>query len=121
MRIAWHTEGMTVVDDYISTLDGAERETVASMYALVRQLVPDVTEELSYAMPAFKYQGKGLVAIIVNKQFMSLYPFGAVERLGVDLSGFECTSGSIHFTAENPISDELLQRIIVARVKQIAP
>lgn len=110
---------MTVVDDYILTLDGAVRQAVIHIYALVRQLVPDATEEVSYAMPAFKYQGKGLVAIMANKEFISLYPFGSVKRLGVDVSDFECTSGSIHFTPEKPIPDKLLQQIIVARLKQI--
>jgi uncharacterized protein YdhG (YjbR/CyaY superfamily) len=111
---------MSIVDDYLMVLDGVERQIITHMYALVRQLVPDATEGVSYAMPTFKYQGKDLVAIMANKQFMSLYPFGSVKRLGVDLGDFECTSGSIHFTAEAPISDELLQQIIVARLKQIA-
>jgi uncharacterized protein YdhG (YjbR/CyaY superfamily) len=110
---------MSVIDDYVDTLRGPERVELQRMYVLVRQMVPDATEELSYAMPAFKYNGKGLVAIMANKDFLSLYPFGAVDRLGVDLSGFETTTGSIHFTLEHPISDELLRQIIKARLGQI--
>jgi len=110
---------MTVVDDYLLVLDETERRVIARMYTLVRQLVPDVTEGVSYAMPAFTYQGKGLLAIMANRQFISLYPFGPVERLGVDLRGFDCTSGSIHFTPAKPIPDKLLKQIVVARLKQI--
>jgi uncharacterized protein YdhG (YjbR/CyaY superfamily) len=110
---------MTVVDDYLRTLDGQERQILVRMYSLVRRLVPDATEDISYAMPAFKYEGKGLVAIIANSHFMSLYPFAAVKRLGVDLSGYQCTDGSVHFTTDRPLSDELLQQIVVARLKQI--
>jgi len=110
---------MSVIDDYVDTLRGPERVVLQRMYVLVRQLVPDATEELSYAMPAFKYKGKGLVAIMANKNFLSLYPFGAVDNLGLDLSAFETTSGSIHFTLEHPISDELLRQIINARLGQI--
>jgi len=106
---------MSVIDEYVATLSGSEREVVEHMYALVRQWVPDATEELSYAMPAFKYKGKGLVAVMANKEFMSLYPFCSVERLGLDLSGFERTSGSIHFSPHQPISDELLHDIVTAR------
>jgi len=112
-------EAMSVIDDYLATLSGAEKVTLAHMYDVVRQTVPDVTEELSYAMPAFKYKGKGLVAIMANKNFMSLYPFGSVEGLGVDVSAFEQTSGSIHFSVDKPISDELLEVIILARKEQI--
>lgn len=110
---------MSVVDDYIANLSGPEQATIAHMYGIVREMVPDATEEISYAMPAFKHKGKSLVAIMANKNFLSLYPFCAVDKLGVDLSGYECTSGSIHFSPENPIPDDLLRQIITARVKQI--
>ena|GEM_PF-6263773 len=51
---------MTVVDDYLDQLSGSDRQVIEPMYQQVRTLVPDATEELSYAMPAFKYKGKGL-------------------------------------------------------------
>ena len=76
---------MSVVDDYLKSLSGPEKQTFAHMYDVVRHMVPSATEELSYAMPAFKYKGKGLVAIMVNKDFMSLYPFGAVEKARIRL------------------------------------
>jgi uncharacterized protein YdhG (YjbR/CyaY superfamily) len=110
---------MTVIDDYLQTLDVPTRDVVARMYTIARQLAPDATEELSYNMPAFKYKGKGLVAIMANKNFLSLYPFGLVERLGVDVSAYETTSGSIHFDLDHPIPDDLLREIITARMAQI--
>lgn len=110
---------MSVVDEYLSTLADSEKAVVAHMYGVVREMVPDVTEELSYAMPAFKYKGKSLVAIMVNKRFLSLYPFGAVDKLGLDLSGFERTSGSVHFSVEKPIPDSLLRQIVAARLRQM--
>jgi len=54
-----------------------------------------------------------------NKNFYSLYPFCDVSKLGLDLSDFECTSGSIHFSPDKPISPDLLQQVIEARLKQI--
>ena len=110
---------MTVVDEYLASLNGPEKETIQHMYGVIRQAIPNVTEELSYRMPAFKYKGKAVVAVMANKHFLSLYPFGAVEKLDLDLSGFECTSGSIHFSADKPISDDLLRQIVTARLRQI--
>jgi uncharacterized protein YdhG (YjbR/CyaY superfamily) len=110
---------MSVIDEYLHNLSGQEKAVVQHMYALVRQMVPSATEELSYAMPAFKYKGKGLVAIMANKNFLSLYPFGSVQRLGLDLSAYQCTSGSIHFSVNKPIPDELLRQVITARQQQI--
>ena len=110
---------MSVIDEYLESLHGAERETIGHMYRVVRQVVPDATEGMSYAMPAFKYKGKGLVAIIANKHFLSLYPFCSIDRLGLDVSAYECTSGSIHFTADKPITDNLFRSVITSRLRQI--
>ena len=110
---------MTVIDDYLSSLNGTEKAVIGHMYDLVRQWIPEATEDLSYGMPAFKYKGKGLVSIMANKNFLSLYPFGAVEKLAVDTSAFEKTSGSIHFSSKKPIPDKLLKEIILARKQQI--
>lgn len=110
---------MTVIDDYLVTLDAPTRDVVAHMYAVARRLAPDTTAELSYNMPALKYKGKGLLAIMANKNFLSLYPFGSVARLGVDVSAYETTTGSIHFSLNQPIPDTLLRDIITARMAQI--
>jgi uncharacterized protein YdhG (YjbR/CyaY superfamily) len=110
---------MSVIDEYLAQLSGPEKAIIEHMYGIVRQLAPDATEELSYAMPAFKYKGKGLVAIMANKKFLSLYPFGAVDKLGVDISAYEHTSGSIHFSVDKPIVDDMLRQIVTARLRQI--
>ena len=110
---------MPVVDEYIANLAEPQKSVIGHMYEIVRQMAPDATQELSYAMPAFKYKGKGLIAIIANKQFMSVYPYASVKGLGLDLSAFECTTGSIHFTVDKPIGDDLLRQIITARMSQI--
>ncbi len=110
---------MTVIDEYLETLTGQEKQILAHMYKVVRATIPDATEELSYNMPSFKWQGKGVIAIMSNKKFLSIYPFCNVERLGLDLSAYEGTKGSIHFSVEHPVPDELLTIIIAARQQQI--
>ena len=110
---------MSVVDDYLATVPEPEHGILEHMYSVVRAQVPGATEELSYNMPAFKKDGKAFMAIMVNKQFMSVYPFGNLDRLGMDFSAYETTKGSLHFTAEKPISDELLKEIITTRLSQL--
>jgi uncharacterized protein YdhG (YjbR/CyaY superfamily) len=110
---------MSVIDDYLDSLNGVEKAVLGHMYGVVRQTVPDATEELSYGMPTFKYKRMGLIAIIANKKFLSVYPFSGrvIENLKSELGGFELTKGSIHFMPDNPISDDLLRKIITARLK----
>jgi uncharacterized protein YdhG (YjbR/CyaY superfamily) len=110
---------MPIIDAYLVSLNGAEKTTFMHLYDVVRRAVPDVGETVSYGMPTFTYKGKALLAIVTNKKFLSLYPFCSLERLGLDFSAFETTKGSIHFTSANPLSDDLLRKIIGAKMRQI--
>ena len=110
---------MTIIDEYVATLKGKEKAIIEHMNDVVRKMVPDATEEVFYGMPSFKYRDKGLISILATKKFLSLYPYCAVERLGLDLSAHEGTKGSVHFTPEKPISDELLRDILSARMRMI--
>lgn len=110
---------MTVIGEYLATVTGKEHDILAHMYEVVRAAVPDATEELSYNMPTFKWRGKGVIAILANKDFMSIYPFCNLDRLELELPGYETTKGSIHFTAEHPVPDDLLRAIVAARQQQI--
>jgi uncharacterized protein YdhG (YjbR/CyaY superfamily) len=110
-----------VVTEYLGTVGGADGAALERVYAVARQLVPDAEEGTSYGMAALIYRGKGLIATLQTKKFLSLYPFsGAVVASVVDdLPGFEATSGSIHYSAEHPLPDDVLRRIIQARRAEI--
>jgi uncharacterized protein YdhG (YjbR/CyaY superfamily) len=110
---------MTVIDDYLGDMHEPYRTVIAHMYDIVKDVAKDPTEERYYGMPAFKYRGKGLVSILANRNFLSLYPYCAIQSLGLNLSSFEHTSGSIHFSVDKPLPDDLLRSIITARIKQI--
>jgi len=60
-----------------------------------------------------------VIGFKANKNDYSIYPFsgGAAERFPEELRGRTVTSGSIHFTPEHPIPDDLLRRIIEWRIQ----
>ena len=115
------TFGDHPVDEYIASLGDAERAVIAHIYDLASELVPTAEQGVSYGMPCLKFNGKGLVSVMVTKKFLSLYPFSGLEAvIGKDeLAGFETTTGSIHFSADHPIPDALLRKIITARADRI--
>ena len=114
---------MGAVGEYLSTLGGADPDRAAlhRVYTIAAETVPEAVEGTSYAMAALLYRGKGLVATVKGKKFLSLYPYSGnvIARLGDALTDFETTSGSIHYSAEHPIPDDLLRRIIEARRAEI--
>ena len=107
--------------DYLSTVDGADRAALERVYAIARAAVPEAEEGTSYGMAALLYRGKGLVATVRAKRFLSLYPYsGAVIASLSDVLGdFETTSGSVHYSAEHELPDDVLRRIVEARRAEI--
>jgi len=113
--------GDNSVDEYIGMLSGADQGAVQRVYDIARQLMPEAEQSVSYGMPCLKYHGKGLISVMANQKFISLYPFSNLETIIPlsELDGFETTKGSLHFTARHPIPDDLLKRIITERALSI--
>ena len=109
------------VTDYLATIDEPDRAALERVYTLARALVPEAEEGTSYGMAALLYRGKGLVATLRTKKSLSLYPFsGAVIASVVDaMPGFETTTGSIHYSAEHQLSEQVLRRLLTLRRAEI--
>jgi uncharacterized protein YdhG (YjbR/CyaY superfamily) len=113
---------MTEVDDYILTLTPPERAELERLREIVMETIPEAEQGVNYGMPAFFYRGWPVVSVMVLKNHLSLYPFsGKVTELLADaLSDFEVTPGSIHFTLELPLPEDLCKQILAARLAEIA-
>jgi uncharacterized protein YdhG (YjbR/CyaY superfamily) len=109
------------VGGYLSTIEGADRDALQRVYAIAREVVPEAEEGISYAMPALLYRGKGLIATVRAKKFLSLYPYSGAVIASVHeaLSDFETTSGSIHYSADHQLPDAIVRRIVEARRAEI--
>lgn len=112
---------MGTVGTYLSTIEGPDRAALERLYAIALELVPAAEEGTSYAMAALMYRGKGLIAAVQAKKFLSLYPFsGAVVAANLDvLTNFETTTGSIHFSVEHQLPDAAVRRIVQSRRAEI--
>lgn len=119
---------MGAVTDYLAGLDDsgagtANRDALARVVDVARELSPDAAEGVSYGMPALLHRGKGLVAALEAKKHLGLYPFSGkvLARFGgeLDEAGLSWSPGALQFTAEHPVPDELLRRILSARIAEI--
>jgi hypothetical protein len=53
-----HNHLMTVIDDYLITVEPSKRKELERIRALAKQTVPGAEEAIVYGMPTLKYQGK---------------------------------------------------------------
>lgn len=108
-------------DDYLASLPIEKRAVLEDLRATIHLIVPDAEEMLVYGVPGFKYKGKSLCAYASFKQHFGFYPMseGIIERYADALKDFKTSKGTVQFTTENPISKQLLQNLIEARIAEI--
>lgn len=116
-----YDDAMGEMQDYIAGLDGDERELVERIRARALELVPDATEGTSYGMPALRYRDSPLLSVMSAKDHIGLYPFSpaVVSAVEGELEGYSWSKGTIRFTAEHPLPDALVDRIVALRRDEI--
>ncbi len=104
---------MTPIDTYFENVAPAEKAALERIRSVVKILAPQVEEVISYGMPVFKHKGKYLIGMSQFKDHLSIFPgSGPVESLAKELSEFKTSKGTIQFTVEKPISDDLLKLVV---------
>ncbi|MDF2509446.1 MAG: hypothetical protein K0Q52_3305 [Microbacterium sp.] len=115
---------MGTVDDYLAELDLADHDAIDRVYAVARREAPEAEQGKGYGMPALVSGGKPLLSVMRAKKHIGIYPFSpdAVAAVADSLTGHPGVSvdkGTIRFQPEHPIPDEVIERLVRARLAQI--
>ncbi len=111
------------VDAYLATVDEPKRTTLEAVRRSIRAVVPDSEECISYGMPAFRVDGKVVAGFAAFKNHLAYLPHsGAVlADLGDAIAGYEHTPGSLHFAIDEPLPDDLVRRLVEAKLARLGP
>ena len=107
------------IDDYLACQPERERELLEHLRQIIRDTAPEAEEVISYGIPAFKYQGM-LVYFAAYKNHCSLFAGnGALtEQMKEVLKTYKTSKGTIQFTLEKPLPDDLVKQIVITRMKE---
>ncbi len=110
------------VDEYLAVVPEPQRSTLEHVRATLVALLPEAEEGIAYGVPCFKVAGKGVAGFGFYKNHCTYFPMsGSVTaELADDLTGFVTAKGSIRFPNDEPLSDELVARLVEARQREIA-
>lgn len=112
---------MSQIDTYLDEhASASQRPHLEHIRQLVLEMVPEATETIGYGIPTFKYKGKNLIHFAAFKHHMSIFPTASpIAELKDQLAAFTVAKGTIQFTEDNLIPDELIKQLVELRLHDI--
>jgi len=87
---------------------------------IVLREVPEAEQVVSYGMPTFKYRKKIILHVGTFTDHMSLFPGAAAGVAFADrLTGYKTSKGTIQFTLDHTLPEDLIRDIVVFRKTSI--
>jgi uncharacterized protein YdhG (YjbR/CyaY superfamily) len=108
------------VQDYLASIPADAQEALENLRTVIRKVVPDAVEVISYQIPTFRYNERMLVAYSAHKNHCSLHLMSKslMSVYKEELKPYETTTASIHFTLKQPLPPALVNRLIKARIDE---
>lgn len=113
----------TRVDEHLAALPQPQRDTLTSLRATLRELLPDAEECISYNMPCFKVDGVAVAGFDGFKKHCSYFPHSGnvVSQLrGIPPWCTVATKGTLQFPVDRPLPKALVRQLVRVRLREIA-
>ncbi|HEX6129238.1 MAG TPA: DUF1801 domain-containing protein [Candidatus Limnocylindria bacterium] len=110
----------TGVDEFLAALPDDQRAALERLRQVIRGAVPEAVELINYGVPAFRLHGRNLVSFGAGRDHCSFYVQSpeVMAAHAARLAGFKTSKGTVTFTPEHPIPDELVRSLVTARVAE---
>ena len=111
------------VDAYLEGLDEPKRSTLGQLRRDILAVVPDAEQCISYAMPAFRVDGKVIAGFAAFAHHLSYLPHsGSVfPELTDELSSYRKSAGALRFPVDRPLPAPLVAKLVAVRLRQAFP
>lgn len=101
------------IDEYIAACPPESQAYLRQIRKLIRTLVPDAKEKISYQMAAFERNGKNLIHFAGWKKHVSLYPVPAgSEAFERQIAKYTGGKGTLKFPLDEPLPIKLIERVV---------
>ena len=112
-------EKFETIAAYIASLDRQKRAALQKLRRDIRAAAPGLKECISYGIPAFRLDGRMIMAFGASAKHCSFYP-GArpVKAHAKDLAAYSTSKGTIRFAAEKPLPTALVRKLVRTRIAE---
>lgn len=108
------------IDGYLAALSADKRAALQRIREAVRAAAPRAEECISYGLPAFRLDGKPLVAFGAATNHCSFFPMSArtVAAHADELEGYDTSKGTIRFPPGKPLPATLVRKLVLSRIAE---
>ncbi len=109
------------IDRYLKVVPARQREILSRLRLSILKEIPEAEQCISYRVPAFRLEGGVVAGFASFKNHMSYLPFSGsvLSQLSGELSAYSCSKSALRFTVDSPLNDNLVRRLIEARLAEL--
>jgi uncharacterized protein YdhG (YjbR/CyaY superfamily) len=95
-----------------------KRTALQKLRKAIKAAAPKAEECISYQIPAFRLNGKFLVAYGAGANHCAFYPGSVVQALKEELKGYDTSKGTVRFPADKPLPFALVRKLVKLRIEE---
>lgn len=113
-------QGTAAVDEYIAQSAPQVRPVLEEIRAVIRDVIPEATETMSYGIPTFDLAGRHVVHFGGFAKHVGLYPTpSGMDEFADELSPYVRGKGSVRFSLDEPLPADLIRRVAAYRAAEV--
>ncbi len=105
-------------EDYLAAVTEDKRAALQKLRKAIKTAAPKAEECISYQLPAFRLNGRFLVAYGAATNHCAFYPGSTVKALKEELKGYDTSKGTIRFPASKPLPAALVRKLVRLRIEE---
>jgi len=108
------------IDQYHAAFSGDTLVRMQKIRKLIKSVVPDVEECISYQIPCFKYKGYLIYYAAFAKHITLSHPFSQefLDAFQEELQGYKLSKAAIQIPNDQSLPEEMIKRMILFRKKE---
>jgi uncharacterized protein YdhG (YjbR/CyaY superfamily) len=109
------------IDEYLTPLSEEKRAALEKLRRAIKSAAPRAEECISYQIPAFRLDGRMLVAFGAAANHCAFYPGShPLEAHKHELEAYDTSKGTIRFQANRPLPATLVRKLVKTRIAEYA-
>ncbi len=109
------------IDEYLAGVNADHRAALQKLREAIHGVAPKAEECISYAIPAFRMNGRLLVGFGAWANHCSFYPMSSntLRKFQRDLKDFQTSKGTLRFSPDKPLPAGIVKKLVQARISEI--